>query len=133
MSDAPACKHCLYFRVGHYTYHCIAPQVVKTKVDPITGHTLSQGQYPERLREDVDRCGPEGRWFEPYPYRVPKIDVDSPGLMTLIICAPLIGFVFLGSLLAVNGHVIMAGILAALVLPISFMLIEMLHSRDDPS
>jgi hypothetical protein len=130
--NAPACKDCLHFRVGPYTYHCIAPQIAKKSVDPITGGTMVTGNYPDRLREDADRCGPDGRWFEPYPYRVPKIEGASPGLKALITCAPLFGFTLLGFLLAATHHPIWLGLLAVPVIPVTMLLLAMLHERDDP-
>ena len=131
MSD-PVCKDCLHFRVGMYTYHCIAPQIAKSYVDPISGETGVTGDYPEKLRADGNKCGSDGRWFQPYPYRVPKITGASPGMKALITCAPLFGFVLLGSILAVTHHPILVGLLAAAVLPVSFILLAMISERDDP-
>jgi hypothetical protein len=132
MTAAPACRDCRYFHVGMYTYHCTAPQIAKTSIDPITGQTMVTGQYPEKLREDIGKCGPEGQWFEAYPYVLPKIAGASPGLKATILTAPLFGFVLLGAGLAAYHHTVWLCVLALLTFFCSLALLAMMHERDDP-
>jgi hypothetical protein len=132
MSEFPACKDCKHFHVGMYTYLCSAPQIAVKSVDPIDGKTMATCQYPEKMRKSADKCGPEGKWFEPYPYVLPKMEIASPGLKTIVMMAPLLGFTALGFPLAAFHHPWLLAALAISVLPATFVIMAMMHERDDP-